>query len=113
MLSFFIDINKNKRIVIYINKGDINEMTDKAYIVANKQQELDVLNKFERKGFKWGSEELPTEFIFSDSVWFDGFPYVITENKDVWYIGWTYDSQYFNDNVVYDGRKEEKMCKVS
>ena len=88
-------------------------MVDKAYIVANKEQELDVLKRFERRGFKWGSEELPTEFIFSDSVWFDGFPYVITEHKDVGYIGWTYDSQYFNADVVYDGRKEEKMYKVT
>ena len=88
-------------------------MVDKAYIVANKEQALDVLKRFERRGFKWGSEELPTEFIFSDSVWFDGFPYVITEHKDVGYIGWTYDSQYFNADVVYDGRKEEKMYKVT
>ena len=88
-------------------------MVDKTYIVANEEQELDVLKRFERRGFKWGDEELPTEFIFSDSVWFDGFPYVITEHKDVGYIGWTYDSQYFNADVVYDGRKEEKMYKVT
>ena len=88
-------------------------MEDKAYIVANEEQELYVLKRFERRGFKWGSEELPTEFIFSDSVWFDGFPYVITEHKDVGYIGWTYDSQYFNADVVYDGRKEGKMYKVT
>lgn len=87
-------------------------MADKAYIVANKEQELDVLKKLERKGFKWGSEELPTEFIFSDSFWFDGFPYVITEHKDIGYIGWTYDSRHYNGNIVYDGRKEGKMYKV-
>lgn len=28
-------------------------MADKAYIVANKRQELEVLNKFEENGFIW------------------------------------------------------------
>lgn len=41
---FFVDINRNKCILICINKGGIT-MTDKAYIVANKEQELDILKK--------------------------------------------------------------------
>lgn len=77
-------------------------MTYKAYIVANKQQEIEALNNLEEKGFKWGSEELPTEFIFSDSFWFNGFPYAIKEYNDICKIGWTYDI-----------RKEGKMYKVT
>lgn len=30
-------------------------MTDKAYIVTNKEQELDVLKKFEHKGLIWNA----------------------------------------------------------
>ena len=41
---------------------------------------------------------MPTEFIFSDSFWFDGFPYAIKEYNDICKIGWTYDI-----------RKEDKM----
>ena len=38
-------------------------MTDKAYIVANKEQELEVLNEFEESGFVWIGGELPTEWV--------------------------------------------------
>lgn len=89
-------------------------MTDKAYIVANKEQELDVLKKLENDGFKWVIiETLPTKFRFSESFLFNKFPYVISTREDVKCIGWSYYSDYHEGNVVYDGRKEEKMYKVT
>lgn len=88
-------------------------MTDKAYIVANKKQELDVLKKLENNGFKWGViGTLPTKFRFSEAVMFNTFPYVISTHEDEKFIGWSYYSDYHEGNVVYDGRKEEKMYKV-
>lgn len=89
-------------------------MTDKAYIVANKKQELDVLKKLENDGFKWGViGTLPTKFRFSEAIMFNAFPYVISTHEDEKFIGWSYYSDYHEGNVVYDGRKEEKMYKVT
>ena len=89
-------------------------MTDKAYIVANKEQELDVLKKLEKDGFKWGViGTLPTKFRFSEAVLFNAFPYVISTHEDAKFIGWSYYSDCHEGNVVYDGRKEEKMYKVT
>lgn len=88
-------------------------MTDKAYIVANKQQELDVLKKFETKGLVWASGEKPTEGTTSDDDIFDiliGFPYVLIEGV---HVSWSLIKQITDENVVYDGRKEEKMYKVT
>ena len=45
-------------------------MTDKAYIVANKEQELDVLNKFEANGLVWFSGDKPTEGITNEGYLF-------------------------------------------
>ena len=38
-------------------------MTNKAYIVANEQQEHNILEKLERDGFRWQAGEKPTERI--------------------------------------------------
>ena len=81
------------------------------YIVANKEQELEVLKEFEQKGFKWGIGDLPTEFIFSEGLLFNGFPYIISTYDNDDYIIWSYYSEYYNGKIVYDGRKEEKMSK--
>lgn len=88
-------------------------MTDKAYIVANKQQEIDVLKKFETKGLVWASGEKPTEGTRSDDDIFDiliGFPYVLIEGV---HVSWSLIKQITDENIVYDGRKEEKMYKVT
>lgn len=85
-------------------------MTYKAYIVANKEQELDVLKKLENNGFKWSVvETLPTKFRFSEAFSFKGFPYIIGVHEDIGWIGWSYYSDDYEGNVVYDGRKENKM----
>lgn len=86
-------------------------MTDKAYIVANKKQELDVLNKLEQKGLRWRVGKNATNFVPSENAnTFDSFPYVIIENE---FIVWSPIEHLEDGTVVYDGRKEEKMYKVT
>lgn len=76
---------------------------DKAYIVINKEQELDVLKKLEQDGFNWPSGLNPTNFFPSNS---HPFPIVLFE-RDC--ITWDFLSQLKNEEIVFDGRKEEKM----
>lgn len=88
-------------------------MTDKAYIVANKQQELDVLKKFEQKGFRWNVGDNPTSFVPSERFNFkeNDFPYILViTNDNVW---WSVMKILEDKTIVYDGRKEEKMYKVT
>lgn len=92
-------------------------MTDKAYIVANKEQELDVLNKFELKGLVWLNGKMPTNWVpskDSSSILFEQFPYALveseSENKK---IAWLAMGQLTDEEIVYGGRKEEKMYKVT
>lgn len=82
-------------------------MTDKAYIVANKKQELDVLNKFEKDGLKWRGNRNPTEFFPSDICL---FPIVLFKGDC---ITWSFSVNLNIEEIVYDGRKEEKMYKVT
>lgn len=88
-------------------------MTDKAYIVANKQQELEVLKKFEQKGVFWRVGKNATDFVPSENIFFnkfDSFPYAIIEKE---FIIWSPMEQLGDETIVYDGRKEEKMYKVT
>lgn len=87
-------------------------MTDKAYIVANKEQELDVLNKLEQNGMLWDEGEKPTEWIASERGVLVVFPYVISYRDDG-KIVWFNISKLKDETIVYDGRKEEKMYKVT
>ena len=82
-------------------------MTDKAYIVANKKQELDVLKKLEKDGFNWPSGLNPTNFFPSNS---HPFPIVLFELDC---ITWGFLDSIKNEEIVFDGRKEEKMYKVT
>lgn len=90
-------------------------MTVKAYIVANKKQELDVLKKFERDGLVWLGGENPTDWITSESYMFNhfvSFPYALLENENK-KIAWLSMLKLTDEEIVYDGRKEEKMYKVT
>ena len=87
-------------------------MTNKAYIVANKEQELEVLKKFEESGFVWIGGELPTEWVTSEEGLFVSFPYMLIEREDV-KISWSTMDQLEDETVVYDGRKEENKYKVT
>lgn len=88
-------------------------MTDEAYIVANKEQELDVLNKFEQKCLLWRVGRNATAFIPSENSVFNkfaSFPYAIIEKE---FIVWSPIEKLEDEIIVYDGRKEEKMYKVT
>ena len=78
-------------------------MTAKAYIVANEQQEHDVLEKLEKEGFTWlGGEKLTNN---KPSNWFNvSLIYVIfIENNTV---TWNFLSKLEDEEIVFDGRKE-------
>lgn len=85
-------------------------MTDKAYIVANKQQEIDVLTKFEQNGMLWEEGEKPTDWLPSERVSFKVFPYTLIEQG---YIVWSSNLRNKDRKIVYDGRKEENKYKVT
>mgnify|MGYP007056883560 CR=1 FL=1 len=72
---------------------------DKAYIVVNKKQELDVLKKFEKNGIKWASNHNPTGFFPSDTR---DFPIVLFEGD---YITWNFLDYLNSEEIIYDGRK--------
>lgn len=82
-------------------------MTDKAYIVANKEQELEVLKKFEKDGLKWRGNRNPTEFFPSEICL---FPIVLFDGDC---ITWSFSVHLNIEEVVYDGRKEENKYKVT
>lgn len=87
-------------------------MTDKAYIVANKEQELDILKKFKGDGIYWNAGEYATDFIPSEEydLKFFKFPYALVKNNSVY---WSSIDKLKDPEIVYDGRKEEKMYKVT
>ena len=84
-------------------------MTDKAYIVANEQQESEVLEKLEREGYLWrGTDMRPTEkhrlmdepiTIFARDDKRLTFDYGVNE---------AYLADY-EIEIDFDGRKEEHM----
>ena len=99
-------------------------MRDKAYIVANEQQECEVLEKLERKGLVWimGGEK-PTEWVPNrDAPAFTDFPivlidksehdfdlpFILTDNGEV---SWGLMYKLEDEEIVYDGRKEEQMSE--
>ena len=99
-------------------------MTNKTYIVANEQQEREVLEKLEREGLVWimGGEK-PTEWVPSrDAPAFINFPivlidksehdfdlpFILTDNSEV-SLGFMY--KFEDEEIVFDGRKEEHMSE--
>lgn len=83
-------------------------MTDKAYIVTNEQQEREVLEKLEREGLVWIYDEKPTEWSPVQETNFCHLPYALITNGHVW---WLSLSQLTDEEIVFDGRKEEQMSK--
>ena len=84
-------------------------MTDKAYIVANEEQEHEVLEQFENQGYIWfGGGEKPTEWTPTSKVAFVAFPYALLDGGE---LGWCYIHQLDNEEIVFDGRKEERMSE--
>ena len=88
-------------------------MTDKAYIVANKEQELDVLKKFEQKGLVWANGDTPTDWITSKTSlfhYFVSFPYALLDEG---VVSWRNMNELDGIEIMYDGRNEENMYKVT
>ena len=84
---------------------------DNVYIVANKNQELNILRKFEKRGVFWLNGATPTEWLPSEKIFvkFDsGFPYVLVEENT---ITWKPLKYITDDTIIFDGRKEDKMNK--
>nr|DAD70536.1 MAG TPA: hypothetical protein [Siphoviridae sp. ctcPV5] len=84
-------------------------MKDKAYIVANKEQELEVLKNFEQNGFPWNACENAMSFVPSKRFNFNesNFPYILMiTNDNIW---WSAMKKLEDETIVYDGRKEEEM----
>ena len=80
---------------------------DKAYIVVNEQQELEVLKKLEREGLTWWGGDKPTEWTPSEGL-FEAFPYVLFVSN---HITWNFISKLEDEEIVFDGRKEEHMSE--
>ena len=80
---------------------------DKAYIVTNEQQEHEVLNDLERQGIEWVSGgENPTEFTPKPIQ----FPYgLFTDDKG--HLQWGNMRSLEDEEIVFDGRKEERMSE--
>ena len=86
---------------------DVKTMTDKAYIVTNEEQEHEVLNDLERQGIKWVSGgEKPTEFTPKPIQ----FPYGLFTD-DEGHLQWGNMRSLEDEEIVFDGRKEEHMSE--
>ena len=81
-------------------------MTDKAYIVVNEQQEHEVLEKLEHGGFTWWGGDNLTENTPS-KLFHTQFPYTIFVGKNT--VTFNRLSKLEDEEIVFDGRKEEKM----
>ena len=88
-------------------------MTAKAYIVANEQQEREVLEKLEREGFTWWGGDNLTENMPSNRFKISIFPYIIFTryDKQLTYDYNVKESYLPAYEIVYDGRKEDNMSE--
>lgn len=83
----------------------------KVYIVANEQQEREVLEKLEREGLVWiGAGEKPTEWKPVKEGALCSLPYALVVSS---YVAWLSLSQLEDEEIVYDGRTELEPIKVS
>ena len=82
-------------------------MTDKAYIVANKQQEREVLEKLEKEAVTWWFSLKPaSQFIPSK---YSPFPYGLKILGS--YVVFASLDRLEGYEIVFDGRKEENMSE--
>ena len=87
-------------------------MTDKAYIVANEQQERKVLQHLETNHYLWAADIAhPTQKLPSQETNINAsFPYIIVENENRT-ISWREIIWTDRYKIVYDGRKEKRMSE--
>ena len=83
-------------------------MTDKAYIVVNEEQEREVLEKLEHGGFTWWGGDNLTENTPS-KLFHTQFPYTIFVRKNT--VTFNRLSKLEDEEIVFDGRKEERMSE--
>ena len=87
-------------------------MTSKAYIVANEEQELRVINEFEKRGYCWINDQgkpISSGLLIAREL--GDYPLFISERFDTKTIYWQDLSKLVNEEIVYDGRKEEHMSE--
>lgn len=87
-------------------------MTDKAYIVVNEEQELRVLNEFEKRGYCWINDQgkpISSGVLIAREL--EDYPLFIGERFETKTIYWQDLSKLVNEEIVYDGRKEENMSE--
>ena len=99
---------------MYILRNEEIVMKPCKYIIANKEQELDVLSKLEKEGFKWSSNTRPQDLLPSKEVFSDfgvDFPYTIAAYKDK-IITWASSLEDPKGKVVFDGRKRNEVRKM-
>ena len=87
-------------------------MTDKAYIVANEEQELRVINEFEKRGYCWINDQgkpISSGILIAREL--EDYPLFISEKFETKTIYWQDLSKLVNEEIVYDGRKEENMSE--
>ena len=87
-------------------------MTDKAYIVANEEQELRVINEFEKRGYCWINDQgkpISSGILIAREL--EDYPLFISEKFETKTIYWQDLSKLVNEEIVYDGRKEENVSE--
>ena len=87
-------------------------MADKAYIVVNEEQELRVINEFEKRGYCWINDQgkpISSGLLIAREI--GDYPLFISERFDTKTIYWQDLSKLVNEEIVYDGRKEEHMSE--
>ena len=87
-------------------------MTDKAYIVTNEEQELRVLNEFEKRGYCWINDQgkpISSGLLIAREL--GDYPLFIGERFETKTIYWQDLSKLVNEEIVYDGRKEKRMSE--
>lgn len=85
---------------------------DKAYIVTNEEQELRVLNEFEKRGYCWINDQgkpISSGVLIAREL--EDYPLFIGERFETKTIYWQDLSKLVNEEIAFDGRKEEKMSE--
>lgn len=84
-------------------------MVNKAYIVVNKEQEQKIISNLYNKRSMWPRSPDKKGNYWSPVHGYIEFPYVITDNGER--LNWTNIEMLTDEEIVYDGRKENKMDK--
>lgn len=84
-------------------------MADKVYIVANEDQEHEVIKKLSDKGIMWPVQD-GRGIYWSPVHKYIEYPYAL--NDDGEQLNWVGINHITNEEIVYDGRKENKV-KIS